>query len=92
MAIPMVRAVAVALVVAGATLALLLSALQSSFAHECEVCVTFHGRSACRRAAGSTTEEALRTAQDNACAFVASGMTDTVACTGRRATSATCDP
>ena len=35
---------------------------------------------------------ALRTAQDNACAFVASGMTETVECTSRPAASATCTP
>ncbi len=92
MAIPMVRAVIVALLLAAATLALVVYAVLSSFAHECEVCVTFHGRTACRRAAGSTAEEAMRTAQNNACAFVASGMTETVECTTHRATSATCTP
>ncbi len=92
MAVPVIRAVIVGLLLAAATLALLVYAMLSSFAHECEVCVTFHGRTACRRAAGSTAEEAMRTAQDNACAFVASGMTETVECTSRPATSATCTP
>ncbi len=92
MAVPMVRAVIVALLLAAATLALVVFGVLSSFAHECEVCVTFHGRTACRRAAGSTAEEALRTAQDNACAFVASGMTETVGCTTRPAASTTCNP
>ncbi len=48
--------------------------------YECEVCMTFNGRSACRSAAGATREEALRTASDNACAFLASGRTDSMAC------------
>ncbi len=92
MATPMIRAVIVALLLAAATLALVVYGALSSFAHECEVCVTFHERTACRRAAGSTADEAMRTAQDNACAFVASGMTETVECTTHRATSATCTP
>ena len=48
--------------------------------YECEVCVTFNGRSACRVAAGATREETIRTATDNACAFLASGRTDSMAC------------
>ncbi|MBZ5554460.1 MAG: hypothetical protein LAO21_17210 [Acidobacteriia bacterium] len=47
---------------------------------ECEVCVEFKGRTSCRTAAGSTREEAVRTATDNACADIASGMTDSIAC------------
>jgi len=90
--VPMVRAVIVGALLTAATLVLIVYAMLSSFAHECEVCVTFHGRTACRQAAGKTAEEAMRTAQDNACAFVASGMTETVECTGRRPASATCAP
>ena len=60
--------------------------------YECEVCVSFHGRTACRSAAGGTAQDATRTAQDNACAFVASGMRETVECTGRPPASATCKP
>ncbi len=48
--------------------------------YECEVCMTFNGRSACRVAAGATREETIRTASDNACAFLASGRTDSMAC------------
>ena len=45
-----------------------------------EVCVAFHGATACRTASGSTEEFALRTAVTNACAQVASGVTDSLAC------------
>jgi hypothetical protein len=45
-----------------------------------EVCITFHGRQACRVASGPTQAEAIRTATDNACALVASGVTETMAC------------
>lgn len=90
MAVPIVRAAILGGLLALATLAVLIYAMLSSFQHECEVCVSFHGRTACRSAAGGTEKEAMRTAQDNACAFVASGMTETVECTGRPPASATC--
>jgi hypothetical protein len=49
-----------------------------------EVCMEFEGRSACRTAGAATEEQALRTATDNACALIASGMTESVACTASR--------
>jgi hypothetical protein len=45
-----------------------------------EVCMEFRGRTACRTAAGASREQAERTARDNACALIASGMTDSIAC------------
>ena len=45
-----------------------------------EVCVTFGGRSACRQASGATRNEAIRTATENACTMLASGMTDSMQC------------
>ena len=47
----------------------------------CEVCMDFEGRTQCRSAKGATREEAIRTATDNACAFLAQGMTDSMRCT-----------
>jgi hypothetical protein len=49
--------------------------------HRVEVCVSFQGRTNCRVASGSTREQAVRAATDNACALLASGMTDSMACT-----------
>jgi hypothetical protein len=46
----------------------------------CEVCITFQGRQACRTAAASTRELALRTATENACAQISSGVTDSNQC------------
>jgi len=46
----------------------------------CEVCVAFDGRQACRAVDGPTEREALVAAQTNACAFLASGVTETMAC------------
>lgn len=45
-----------------------------------EVCMEFQGRTNCRTALGKTQEVALRTATENACATIASGMTESMAC------------
>ena len=47
---------------------------------ECEVCITFHGRSDCRLVAGATSNEARAAAVTNTCALLSSGVTDTLAC------------
>ncbi len=52
----------------------------SSSRYRVEVCVEFQGRSACRTAAAATEQNALRTAQENACALVSSGVTDSMQC------------
>ncbi|HLJ14650.1 MAG TPA: hypothetical protein VKV15_09155 [Bryobacteraceae bacterium] len=48
--------------------------------HRVNVCMTFNGRTECRTAAGTTRDFALRSAVTNACALIASGVTDTVRC------------
>ena len=45
-----------------------------------EVCVGFQGHQNCRTAAGPTEEQAIRTATDNACATISSGMTESMTC------------
>jgi hypothetical protein len=59
--------------------------------HRCEVCVDFDGRRACRTVEGGSEEEAMAGATINACALVASGVTETVRCQGMPPTRATCD-
>ena len=49
-------------------------------AYRVEVCMAYEGRTACRTASGAEKESALRTASDNACAQISSGMTDSMAC------------
>jgi len=56
----------------------------------CEVCIEFQGRKECRSAAGTNVEEAQTAATNLACVFLASGMTDRIACPNTRPTSATC--
>ena len=46
----------------------------------CEVCVTYQGRSACRTASAQSREQARRTATENACAQIASGVTESNQC------------
>ena len=41
-----------------------------------EVCMAFRGNRDCRKASAKTREDALRTAITNACAQLASGVTD----------------
>lgn len=48
--------------------------------HRVEVCMEFHGNQSCRTAGGETVEAATRTAVDNACALIARGMGDSMAC------------
>ena len=75
------------------TLVVLVLGIRRQLGVSCEVCITFHGRQSCRSAAGSTPEEARRTAHENACALIASGMTETVSCQNTPADSITCsDP
>ena len=47
---------------------------------ECQVCVRFDGREMCRAASAATRNEALRSATDNACALLTSGMTNSIRC------------
>ena len=46
----------------------------------CQVCVSFNGRRDCRTASASTRPEAIRAAVTNACAQLASGVTDSINC------------
>jgi len=46
----------------------------------CDVCIEFHGNTACKPAAGTTKEETIRTAVDIACSDLASGRDESIAC------------
>lgn len=52
-----------------------------------EVCMEYQGRSSCRTAGAATEEQALRTATENACALIASGVTDSIGCGNTRPVS-----
>src|SRR5262245_56485357 len=48
--------------------------------YQCELCMSFEGRDACRTVAGKTEEDAMRGALNNTCAQLSSGVTDTLRC------------
>jgi hypothetical protein len=57
---------------------------------ECELCVTFRGQTLCRRGSGATDEDARRAAQQAACALLASGMDESIACQNTPPTNIQC--
>jgi hypothetical protein len=69
-------AIAFIVVVIGAVVYTSMSVKQ----YRCEVCMEFQGRTACRTAGAATEMGARRTAQDNACADISSGVTDSMQC------------
>ena len=46
----------------------------------CQVCIEFHGRTSCQPAAGTTQDEAVKTAEGIACSELATGRTENIAC------------
>ncbi len=48
--------------------------------YQCTVCIDFRGQSACRKVEGPTEQDARAGATNNACALLASGVTDSIAC------------
>jgi hypothetical protein len=56
----------------------------------CEVCVEFHGRTSCQPAAGTSRDEAIKTAASIACSELATGRTESIACDHTPPKSVTC--
>ena len=63
-----------------AFVAALVLATQQEAAVECEVCMVYAGREACRKGSGRDEASALRGATSNACAVLASGVTRGMEC------------
>jgi hypothetical protein len=76
----MKKPVVLGIVFVAAVIAVLIYSSMSLAQQRVEVCMQFNGRAACRTAAGATKDFALRTATSNACAQIASGVTDSTAC------------
>ena len=76
----MKKAALIGIVALLALIAAIYFSTASLAAHRVEVCMEFNGQTSCRTASGSTEEFALRTAHTNACATIASGVTDSMAC------------
>lgn len=73
----------IGVVVAAAFAVMMVASFRGVSRYRVEVCMEFQGRSACRTASASSAEQARRTATDNACALIASGMSDSIACTNK---------
>lgn len=56
----------------------------------CEVCMEYNGQSQCRKVGGATVDEARQGAITNACAFLSSGVTDSMACQRTKPISENC--
>ena len=48
--------------------------------YRCSVCMTFRGDEVCRTVEGPTEHDARMGATTNACAYLAAGVTDSIAC------------
>ena len=72
------------------TIALLIYAMLQQAKVTCDVCVTFHGKTECRTAAGPDREQTVRTAVDNACGLLTSGMTNSINCSNTPPDSVSC--
>ena len=58
--------------------------------YTCEACMSFQGREVCRTVTAKTEDEGRRGAIDNACAILASGVTDTIRCSRTPPNKAEC--
>ncbi len=83
------RAIAliVAIVVLGAAL---IFGSRSLVQAECELCVTFNGMTQCRKGSGADAAEARQAAQKAACAVMAGGMNESIACDNTPPTNVRC--
>ena len=57
----------------------------------CEVCMEFGGGTNCARASGTTQMEARSSAMNVACATLASGVTNSIACTNSPPRTESCE-
>ena len=76
----MKKPVWVGILIVVAVLAVLVYSSMNLASFRVEACMSYQGQSNCRTASGATLEFAKRTAISNACAGIASGVTDSIAC------------
>jgi hypothetical protein len=74
----------------GAIVAVVVATSLDVGAVRCEVCMAFAGRHACRSVDAASEDEAKQGAVTNACALLASGVTDTMACERSTPTKTSC--
>jgi hypothetical protein len=76
----MKKPVLIGILLFAALMALIAYSTMGTASHRVQVCMQFNGHTSCRTTSGSTEAFALRTAVSNACAEIASGVTDSIAC------------
>ena len=88
---PVTKIAIVVTALIAATVGLLIVAMLQQAEVSCEVCISFRGRTQCRSALSPTRDETIRTATDNACAFLASGMAESIECSNTPPLEVVCD-
>lgn len=80
------------LVIAGIVLILgyLIWGTTSLVQAECTLCVEYQGQRQCRTGSGTNADEARRAAQRAACAVMATGMNESIACQNVRPSDVQC--
>ena len=76
--------IALGIVAGGLLLGALVYGSFSVVQAECDVCVEYNGQRQCRTGSGTNRDEAIQAAQRAACAVMAAGMNQTIACQNRR--------
>lgn len=80
--------VIVALLMVG-FVALVLYSTMAGVRRRVRVCMAYNGRTACKTVAARSEESAIRSAVNNACADITSGVTEVMGCEGSKPESVT---
>ena len=76
----MSKTVVIGVVFVVAALAFIVYSSMSVAQYRVEVCMSYQGQTSCRTASADSQDHAMRSAVNNACALIASGVTDTMSC------------
>ena len=76
----MSKTVVIGVVFVVAALAFIVYSSMNVARYRVEVCMSYQGRTSCRTASADSQDHAMRSAVNNACALIASGVTDTMSC------------
>ncbi len=80
----MKKPVLVGILIVAVILGVIVYSSMNLASYRVEVCMAYNGKTNCRTASGSSEEFALRSATTNACAAIASGVTETIGCEGTK--------
>jgi len=82
---------AIGLVLASIFLLIIVKSQLTQQRWRCEVCMNYNNQRSCSIARGPSEEEAYRSAADTACALIASGVTERMACPRQKPSSQKCE-